>query len=330
MFARTRTLFFLLVALAGLGMATAIHAEGPIQIDQAAALAGNVTPGDAPGFPVTLSEAGSYLLVGSLDLSSICPATTHGIEVTKHNVTINLNGFEIKGCVTCHGHECSDVGTPPPAGIYSTESDVTVQNGILQQMGVGVRLDDNGHVENVRSLFNSDGGIYVGEGGLVRGSLADGNNGVGITVAGSGGWVSGNVAKSNQIGMEIEDYATITNNSVYKSLEGGVSTGAGSVCSGNTVADNGGIGILAGAGSVVSGNASSANQVGIWVKDGALVQNNAVYANTETGLKTDGVPAYRANVIAESPVVLQKASGEGAKRLGASLCGVHKRCKYAR
>lgn len=318
------------LGLISLGLPMEAHAQGPIQIDQAAALAGGVTPGDEPGFPVTLSEPGSYLLVGNLDLTTICPATIHGIEVTDHNVSIDMAGFEIKGCVTCQGHNCTDVGTPPPAGIYSTQSDVTVSNGIVQRMGIGIQLDDNGHAINVRSLFNSDGGIYVGKGGLIRNSLADGNNGVGMTVGGPGGWVSGNVAKSNQIGMEIDDYATVANNTVYKSEEGGLTAGAGAVCTGNTVADNGGVGILAGAGSIVSGNASSANQVGIWAKDGALVQGNTVYGNTETGVKTEGVPGYAANVISGSTTALERESGKGGKRLGPNLCLGRKRCRYSR
>ena len=34
--------------------------DGVILIDQTKALAGNVTPGDTPGFPVTISLPGSY------------------------------------------------------------------------------------------------------------------------------------------------------------------------------------------------------------------------------------------------------------------------------
>jgi hypothetical protein len=37
-----------------------------VLIDQNRALAGNVTPGDNPGFPVTLSLPGSYRLSGNL------------------------------------------------------------------------------------------------------------------------------------------------------------------------------------------------------------------------------------------------------------------------
>ena len=36
--------------------------DGVVLIDQNHALAGNITPGDGPGFPVTLSQPGSYRL----------------------------------------------------------------------------------------------------------------------------------------------------------------------------------------------------------------------------------------------------------------------------
>jgi len=37
-------------------------------IDQSAALAGGITPSDAPGFPITIDTPGSYRLVGNLDV----------------------------------------------------------------------------------------------------------------------------------------------------------------------------------------------------------------------------------------------------------------------
>jgi len=40
--------------------------DGVILIDQNHALSGNITPGDAPGFPVTISQPGSYRLSGDL------------------------------------------------------------------------------------------------------------------------------------------------------------------------------------------------------------------------------------------------------------------------
>ena len=50
-----------------LSSVTSLHAgDGRIEINEARAFAGGVTAGDAPGFPVTLDQGGSYLLTGNL------------------------------------------------------------------------------------------------------------------------------------------------------------------------------------------------------------------------------------------------------------------------
>ena len=57
----------LMVTMSGAHGADATATDGVVLIDQARALAGNVTPGDAPGFPVTISEPGSYRLASDLE-----------------------------------------------------------------------------------------------------------------------------------------------------------------------------------------------------------------------------------------------------------------------
>ena len=79
--------FLALAALAG----SLYAVDGVILIDQARALAGNVTPGDAPGFPVTISQPGSYRLSSNLTV----PSGQNGIQVAAQLVSIDLNGFSI-------------------------------------------------------------------------------------------------------------------------------------------------------------------------------------------------------------------------------------------
>src|SRR5689334_20252335 len=62
-------------------------------ITQAKANAGGVTTGDAPGFPVTLSQPGAYRLDSNLTV----PANKNGIVVTSHYVDIDMNGFVLLG-----------------------------------------------------------------------------------------------------------------------------------------------------------------------------------------------------------------------------------------
>jgi hypothetical protein len=65
--------------------------DGVVLIDQNRALAGNVTPGDTPGFPVTISQPGSYRLSGNLSV----PSGQSAFQLATQNVSLDLNGFNI-------------------------------------------------------------------------------------------------------------------------------------------------------------------------------------------------------------------------------------------
>src|SRR5436190_8539455 len=86
--------------------------DGVIEINQKAALAGGVTAGDAPGFPVTIDASGSYRLTGNLSVDH----KTTAIQVTAAaaDVEIDLNGFSILGPTTCTAPPtvaCSPLGS---------------------------------------------------------------------------------------------------------------------------------------------------------------------------------------------------------------------------
>ena len=99
--ARQKVRSVTLMALSAWLVVTAAAADGVIEINQAGAMQGGVTAGDtAAGFPVTISEFGSYRLTGNL---TVADAGTTAIEVTSGDVTIDLNGFIISGMTTCSG-----------------------------------------------------------------------------------------------------------------------------------------------------------------------------------------------------------------------------------
>jgi hypothetical protein len=52
----------LMAAMGGADGADDANTKGVVLIDQSRALAGNVTPGDNSGFPVTISQPGTYQL----------------------------------------------------------------------------------------------------------------------------------------------------------------------------------------------------------------------------------------------------------------------------
>lgn len=90
---KLRIVFAAVVAALALVPLTVSAVDGVVLIDQNKALAGGITPGDAPGFPVTIGRAGSYRLAGNLTL----PASADGIVIAESGVTLDLNGFSIIG-----------------------------------------------------------------------------------------------------------------------------------------------------------------------------------------------------------------------------------------
>jgi len=148
-----------LVAIAVLGSASAF---AQTKIDQQKALAGGITAGDAAGFPVTLSHAGSYRLASNL----VVPAGVSGIEITASNVTLDLNGYSITGPMTCTAGQnavtCTGGAPALARGIDAgSASGVTIRNGVVQG-------------------FQQHGIVYA-QGGLIQGMLVRSNAGTGIT-----------------------------------------------------------------------------------------------------------------------------------------------------
>ena len=103
-----------LTMVAVLWGAPALAADSEIVISQESAMAGNVTPGDEPGFPVTISAPGHYRLAGSLTPG----AGTDGIVIKADNVTLDLAGFALAGA---HSE----------TGIASYNDAVEIRNGVI-------------------------------------------------------------------------------------------------------------------------------------------------------------------------------------------------------
>src|SRR5262245_3116596 len=89
------SLFVLVLALGSNFVCAAV-----VLIDQKSAQSGKVTEGDAAGFPVTISEPGSYRLNSNLVVTD---ASVTVIEITANDVTLDLAGFSIIGPNSCGG-----------------------------------------------------------------------------------------------------------------------------------------------------------------------------------------------------------------------------------
>jgi hypothetical protein len=187
---------------------------GVIEISPAGAAAGGVTAGDTPGFPVTISESGSYRLTGSLVTFS---RATIFVDITAPRVTLDLNGFTIGACVG--GAACGTGTTGIGIRSASDVTYVTVRNGTVTGTGshcvilgsrsrveslhavgcgqTGIIVGSSSQVVDTNASDNGDTGIYLSTGSLLRDSVVSSNGGYGLLLVNEGSLVVNTVIRAN-------------------------------------------------------------------------------------------------------------------------------------
>jgi hypothetical protein len=257
-----KTLFSLTLLAA---LAVPIYAvDGVVLINQSNALAGNVTPGDTPGFPVTISVSGSYKLSGNL---TVPDGNTGAIVITADFVSLDLNGFSIIGPVVCSGGppvtSCTQFPVDGANGIFSqNHNGLTISNGTIRGMGssgIFLPFANSNRIVNIQAFSNASEGIGVGgpQNAIVSECIAMNNGGVGIEAEGT---LSGNIAIGNRSDGFLTFFSTVVNNTA--TLNGGYGINGGGTISGNTSSQNVGGGIVAKCPSVVAVNSLAQNPGG--------------------------------------------------------------------
>ena len=171
--------------------------SGVRDINQHRAISGHLTPGDTPGFPVTINRPGSYRLTSNLDLPST-PGTI-GVDITAESVTLDLNGFAIIGPRVCPND--TEFFCPPhveDAGYVGIRggNNVTVLNGTVRGTpGAAISLGAHARIERVNAIWNSLFGILVGPGSTLEDNLIA-QNGQGV-LAGDDCIATGNRIRNN-------------------------------------------------------------------------------------------------------------------------------------
>lgn len=209
---------FTSLAAAGLlvvSPASAVTNEnGDTLITQAAVNAGNITPGDAPGFPVTISQPGTYRLATNLTVTT----AVNGIEVRANEVTIEMGGRTLAGSGVgrngiasfnrtlrvvngnVRGFTLDGIRTIAP---YLTVSDMIVtangRNGIHADNGSSTAPIDVefSSTSDSKVTFNGTQGILCGHNCRVQYSLISHNGGFGVYFDGMGGFALGNTVTQN-------------------------------------------------------------------------------------------------------------------------------------
>ncbi len=175
--------------------------------------------------PYIVNNPGFYYLTGNLSSLS-----GPGITINADDVTIDLMGFRLQGNGSGGG----------PGIDLNGKKNVEIRNGSLTGWGTAIdnTVSANNHrLINLRIEGNMYFGIYLrGYSHLVKGCTIS-DNGSGITLLG-GGTISGNVINNNvtgeRNGINVDGYASITNNLVSNAKRHIYLKGPGSII-GNTV-----------------------------------------------------------------------------------------------
>lgn len=249
--------------------------DGAILINQAAALAGDVTPGDTAGFPIEIYEPGLYRLVGNLDTSGQSePWDLNAVEIKSGGVTLDLNGFEIRGPTSCNidTSVCAPIAT-----------EITLGNGILvapsdaaEQVAFSGTRILNGHIRgmptaavlcavscNVSDMKISNSGmqgLLASEASIVERVIAEYNGGAGIGVSG-----------------------TVRNCTARYNLDFGIFASGPTVVEGSEASDNLGVGFFANPGTSLVNNLSTRNEGNGFRCVGCSMTNNHASRNLGFG-----------------------------------------------
>jgi len=212
------------------------------------------TPGDANSL-FKITQPGSYYLTGNIT----GVVGKHGIEIAASNVTLDLNGFTLRGVVGS-----IDAVT---AGLNGLEN-IAVVNGTLSNWaGDGIDLATNpvtsSRVERVLAKENNGSGIRTGFNGMISYCASNLNGGNGIT--------------SNQ-------GTVIINCSAYQNEGNGISAGSGTLVADCNARFNTQNGITASGGCVIRGNVCSNNgNDGIGAGISVTGSDNRIEDNNCTG-----------------------------------------------
>ncbi len=265
--------------------------DGVIEINDAAALAGGITAGDTAGYPVTISESGSYRLTGNLSQPS---SNTTVINIQASNVTLDLNGFSILGSTVCSGapvSSCSPLGTGAGISAPSSVDNVVVKNGTVSGMADNC-VSLSGSPNEVRNLQVNN----CGDNGISASNIT---------------LIDNVVSQDNRLdGIKLNSTVpTVRNCRIFRNGGDGIETsasGSSGIIEGNFINFNGGDGI---------------NALGNY----GLIRNNVVRSNADFGADIQFTTVGFVNNVFSN----NNSSGaqtSGGTSLGTNLCGTNTTC----
>jgi hypothetical protein len=298
--------------------------DGRIEINQVIALAGGVNgsvAADPPGFPVTISQPGSYVLTGNLANPSLDTASIHA---TVGGVMLDLNGFTVSVPRTCTSNDPDDcTGSGAGSGIILTD-DASVKNGTVRGHG-GIGISHGGVtltallVEHVIVAQNGSLGLSV-SGGVARDVVVASNGGVGVATGLGHTVIESCVVKNNKgAGLLLVGATVVRDNSIAENEGVGINSLPavnGHVIIRNVLLGNTDSGITNVADSVVRHNLFKGNLEPQAVLTRAQFSHNRVAGTVDFQLAPSG---YSNNT-------MTTVLGAGGIDQGGNVCGNNTTC----
>ncbi len=269
--------------------------------------------------PFVIDEPGSYVLTADLEGVPIEP----GVAVRASDVTIDLNGFTLRGAPNGVGLQGA-LGSGPGILVDGAFDRLTIYNGRLVgwSSGIDAVQGRDSRVRDVDSVLNLEFGIRVGERAFVEDCHASDNGATGIDgvdlvtikncvavnhavrgirTGNSSFIVDCHVRNGGQMGIEAGPRSIVrSSRSEFNVGSPGVgirSIEAGSVFD-STTNDNAGIGIQGGGRTIVRGCHSFQNAGrGIQVSDASIVEENLVNGSGQAAIFMNAFGIARGNMI---------------------------------
>lgn len=267
--------YLLIAAFVLFTSAPAAAIDGEILITQQRAIDGTVPGTDGPGFPITISQPGSYKFGSDIVVNK---AGANGIVVNADDVTINFNGFRLGG---------SNLGN---VAIIGARESLTIEDGMIA-LFKNDAIRGSGpfwRLENMRIVFNAGNGV-VGNGNTRHWIIAnseivengkDGINLVGNNSAFGPSLIQNNLVNGNKGSGIAATYAHVEGNMIagngWGGGDGGVYLLKGMALA-NTISDNFGTGLSAAVAVGYANNTLSGNT------NGQVLGGNQVHPNLCNG-----------------------------------------------
>jgi len=144
--------------------------DGVVIITQADALAGGVTAGDTPGYPITISASGSYRLGGPLTVTT---NQADGFVVTAPLVTLDFNRFALDGGgIGSNGVEGTQRSLSVYQGTIRNFDETGIESLSTELIVSDMRIADIG--KHFVSVLGLDGGRGIVRDSVFQTSFQDG------------------------------------------------------------------------------------------------------------------------------------------------------------